>query len=186
VVHPAFDGATLENDIGVLYLAERAGDDEIVPLAGADDGPSAGQIVRLAGFGVTQPETNAGPRTKHAGDALVAAVAGTTCELHPDPAEACVGDSGGAAFATSGGEEHLAGVISAGDGACASRTIVTRVDAYRRSFIDGALANAPFSGGCSTAGARAPAGPGFALSLVAALVGARRRRCRPARCAPRA
>jgi secreted trypsin-like serine protease len=174
VVHPGYDPTTLANDVGILWLAEGADEADVATMVSAGEAVSPGGAARMVGFGVTQAASNVGPRTKHEGEATVAVVRPTSFDLTPDPAQACTGDSGGAVFATFGGEERLAGVISAGDGLCSSFTRAERVDAYRVSFIDASLNG----GGCAMGRRPVDARAALLLGLALAL-GVRRRRALP-------
>ncbi|MFY0572374.1 S1 family peptidase [Archangium lansingense] len=123
-LHPAFNA--VENDIGVLILAEDA---PVAPvsLAGwALPADVVGQTTRVVGFGLDD-EGRSGSR--RSGSARVTAVEAGTFSIEASPGMSCGGDSGGPLFLEVGGAERVIGVTSYGDPSC-TRGTNTRVDAH--------------------------------------------------------
>ena len=180
VVHPGYDEATMAHDVGVLFLRDPT---PIAPAteSSAVDGTLVGRAVRIVGFGVTSATPDSATRSKHEGRAVVARVDDDSITLTPDPAQACTGDSGGAVFADVDGIERLIAVVSAGDGACRTFTRAMRVDAYRASFIDPAIApeRAPTGHACSFGPHHRALDGWVALLLAVAMSGLLRRRRNP-------
>jgi hypothetical protein len=150
--HPAFDPATLANDVAVAVLAEP-------PPLGATpwpmpapplDGSAQGLALRLVGFGRTSP-TDTSPPRKRSGAATLTSLLATEIQFAPSPSQTCDGDSGGPAFATVGGVEFLVGVTSSGDPMCSQQARDMRSDAYT-AFIAPYVAAA--AEGTAAAGAR--------------------------------
>ncbi len=120
--HPSFDLATLQDDIAIVELAERA---TVAPAPmSLRSPPSEGAAIRVVGFGA--PRGSNEHVARRAGDARLDAVRATTFTTRPTPGQPCSNDSGGSAYA--GGT--LVGVISGGDVDCARFAVYTRVDAY--------------------------------------------------------
>ncbi len=185
--HAAFEPDTFAADIGAVMLAAPA-PAGVVPVA-LSPGVSAAEEdeLRLVGFGRSGAlARDEGARRE--GVAAVDAIDALTLRVRPSPSQPCIGDSGGPAFATIAGVEHLVGVTSHGDSVCMSFGVETRVDAYLDEFVqplidevarcaDGACQTE--ESGCAAAGARRPSA-GWLL-LAAAIVGRALRRRRSAR-----
>ena len=131
--HPAFDAATLHDDVAMALLAEAA-------PAGATPWPTpatpiaAGASLRLVGFGRTAAGDTSAPR-KRAGTTTVATVSADELTFAPSPSQTCEGDSGGPAFATLEGVEAIVGVTSSGDAACTTLARDMRVDVFADTFV---------------------------------------------------
>ena len=139
--HPAFDAATLTNDVALGLLADDAPAGATpwpLPPAPLDDS-AVGSGLRLVGFGLTAAGDTAPPQ-KRAGTTTLASLTATELTFAPSPSQTCEGDSGGPAFATLGGVEAIVGVTSSGDPGCAVMARDVRVDAYAGSFIAPVLA----------------------------------------------
>jgi hypothetical protein len=131
-VDPAFDPQTLDHDAAVFVLGATA---LATPVPLATTAPAAGSTVRVVGWGLTGPDAgDAG--TKRAGTALVTALTPSTLSVAPDPAQPCLGDSGGAALANVAGTQVLVGITSHGDATCDQSAVFTRVDAETAAFIE--------------------------------------------------
>jgi secreted trypsin-like serine protease len=173
--HPAFDPATLDNDIAVLVLAVPA--DGVTPkaIATAEDALRTDETLRVVGFGRTGPVV-AGPTagTRRSGTATVSGVSADRVTLAPSPSQPCSGDSGGPAFASDATTERVVAVTSEGDTDCVSGSVSTRVSAYT-SFLAPWL-SAPPAGGCNSSPLASRANDGVALALAVAFALVRRRR----------
>jgi hypothetical protein len=175
--HPEFEPRTLANDVGLLLLEEKAPPE--APIARLDERPLddsvVGTEVRVVGFGAERGgESPLG--AKKTGRALVAAVNRWEVRLSPGPALTCSGDSGGPVFLAVGGAETLVGVTSAGDAACTSVSVATRVDGLLGSFITPYLESVPddgaeVSGGaCAFEGHHATCSAWFLAACVALIL----------------
>jgi len=138
LTHPAFDAATLSNDVGAAILetvAPSAG--SVRPLYRDPLPPGFAQAaVLVAGYGATGTTA---PSRRREGWASVTSVASTTFTTKRGPSQPCRGDSGGPAFVDTNerpGGPFLVGVISSGDPSCSATTTYTRVDAVIASFVD--------------------------------------------------
>ncbi|HEX6837437.1 MAG TPA: trypsin-like serine protease [Polyangia bacterium] len=134
--HPAFDPATLANDIAMALIADAApagASPWPLPAAPLDAG-AVGLPLRLVGFGRTAAGDTSAPQ-KRVGTTTLASLSDTELTFAPSPSQTCEGDSGGPAFATLGGVEAIVGVTSSGDAACASMARDVRVDAYATAFL---------------------------------------------------
>ncbi|HYO67916.1 MAG TPA: trypsin-like serine protease [Archangium sp.] len=138
-LHPAFNA--VENDIGVLLLAEDA---PVAPVPWAEVSLPAdvvGRTLRVVGFG-RDDEGRTGSR--RSGTARVTAVEAGTFSIEASPGMSCGGDSGGPLFLEAGGAERLVGVTSYGDPTCTRGTNM-RVDvhvAFLQAILDD-VARAP-------------------------------------------
>ncbi|WP_375768839.1 trypsin-like serine protease [Archangium gephyra] len=131
-LHPAFNA--VENDIGVLILAEDA-PVAPVPLSGLTlPADVVGRSTRVVGFGLDD-EGRTGMR--RSGTARVTAVEPGTFSIEASPGMSCGGDSGGPLFLDIDGAERLAGITSYGDPSC-TRGINMRVDVHA-AFLQASL-----------------------------------------------
>jgi secreted trypsin-like serine protease len=151
----AFDFEDLAggNDVGVAILAQPIA--SIAPVAvinRALTDNDVGQNVRMVGFGINNPEANAGAGRKRQVSAPITAVFDellTVGEIDPrvdvDPNDVkgtCNGDSGGPALLKVNGVERVVGITSFGPESCRGFSAFTRVDRQLK-FIDAALKSAP-------------------------------------------
>lgn len=136
IVHPAFDDATLAEDVAVFLLDGPAPAEAGPPLALATRPPAVGEDVRFVGYGWTEIGQHGTYGLRTTLSAPVTEVAETTFRYG---IATCNGDSGGPAFALEGEVEVIAGLTSFGDAACDEYGVDTRVDAYA-AFIAEALA----------------------------------------------
>lgn len=150
--HPAFDAGSLANDIGGVVLAEPA--PESIPIAAlATESVAEGSEMRLVGFGRSGfLASDEGVRRQ--GTALVESVDPLTLRYTPSPSQACVGDSGGPAYAMLEGEERLVGVTSHGDSLCMSHGVESRVDVHLEDFIAPLMSDEDPGGGCAVSAGR--------------------------------
>jgi len=188
--HPAFELDTLAADIGAAVLAAPA-PAGVEPVALSPDLSAAeGDELRLVGFGRSGALVrDEGARRQ--GRAAVDAVDALTLRYSPSPSQACIGDSGGPAFATIAGIEHVMGVTSHGDSVCLSFGVETRVDAYLEDFVqpliddvarcaDGACQTDEQSG-CSAAAVTSRPACWLLLAIAALAIAIRARSVRPVR-----
>ena len=106
--------------------------------------------LRLVGFGRSGAlARDEGARRE--GVAAVDAVNAFTLRLRPSPSQPCIGDSGGPAFATIAGVEHLVGVTSTAT-VCACRS------AWRRAWTPTSTTSCSHSSMMSPGARTAPAG----------------------------
>jgi len=160
--HPDFDPVRFANDIAVVELTA------VVPVAPIPLGRTSltpsdvGRPVRLVGFGVGDDDES---QTKREGWAVITEVAASAITTAPSPSSPCTGDSGGPALMTTDTGEVLAGVISAGDSACKSMAVETRVDAYTE-FLAPFMDEAAPGDGCALRHSRGGEGFGFFLILT--------------------
>jgi secreted trypsin-like serine protease len=147
---PGFDPGTLRGDAAILVLAEPTTAPPVA-LAGVGDASlyGGGAAVRVAGWGLTQPRSQASPRKLHATSMAVGARGlckrGTRtydptfspalqmCALdQPDrDSGGCFGDSGGPLVAQhADGSPVEVGIVSTGGPGCSTRlpNVFTRVD----------------------------------------------------------
>lgn len=139
VAHPDFDRKTLASDIALVALATPAPAD-IAPARLGDeplDGDFVGKHVALLGYGL---DAVGGETARRGGRAQVSAVDARTFQTIPDPSQPCHGDSGGPVLVDTETATIVLGVISSGDDNCTDHTTYTRLDAFRASFVDPALA----------------------------------------------
>ncbi len=128
--HPAWNPATLRNDIGVMHLAEDAPVDP-APLMepGTFGNPFIGEKARFLGFGATN-WLGAGVGLKRQVDIEIVGVAAKKFRYADPTGNTCYGDSGGGGYVYHDGEWKLAGVTSYGDQWCQLYGVSTRSDAY--------------------------------------------------------
>ena len=172
--------AGLENDLGILELAEPVDVTPAVLLAPADAAPYlvVGASVDLVGYGATATD-GSGNGTRNAGRAAIASVDGQEFVVGGADAgvvQSCTGDSGGPAYApVDPPAAWLLGIASrsAGTDSCAEGAVQIRVDAHR-AWIDETVQQiqAP-PAGCAVAGTSPPPFP--ALLVALALLGRRPR-----------
>jgi hypothetical protein len=144
IPHPAYepDLATKippPRDIGVVILEEAPLDIERSLLN--DRTPQPGTQVELVGFGNTQMGATDGAIKRKAVN-VIEKVTGTRFSINGTgngEGNVCQGDSGGPSLVTDVLQRKLvAGVTSATEGACGSRSWMTRVDAYRDWLLQAA------------------------------------------------
>jgi hypothetical protein len=141
VMHPEYTRESSDHDLAIAWLDSPVATAP-AQLVGANQLLAEGALVRAVGFGQTRdPGVPEGERRQ--GTLAVKSVQSFTFELAPSPALTCLGDSGGAIFAMFPGGERLVGVTSAGDPACAVRTVAARVDRALEGFILPTLAAGP-------------------------------------------
>jgi V8-like Glu-specific endopeptidase len=117
-------------DIAMLTLAS-AGPTTPIPLNPVDLSTKLGQMIRIAGFGVTS-ENGQESGTKRHGVATLQSVEGGIMYATNMPSGTCYGDSGGPNFMTIDNVEYVIGVTSFGTAACGSGLDGSvRVDTYR-------------------------------------------------------
>lgn len=180
------------HDVAALLLGDAVETLLFPPLARATDAAQIATLpsLSLVSFGPLTRDGAAG--RKNAARLSVEAVSDSELVVGAsDGTSACVGDSGGAAFAELPGGRVLAGVVSRADDAnlpCAGATRLTRIDAHEGWLSDLIAAEslraawtqgAPSSPGCSIGGPRLR-GATVALPLMAIIWRLRRRR-RPGR-----
>lgn len=121
-----FDSNTLENDLGVVILAEDP-PGGATPYKLSRRAPVVGELARFVGYGYTETGPGGDYGKKYEGSSLITDVAET---LFGYGVATCNGDSGGPAFVMHEGEELLAGVTSFGDTGCDEYGFDTRVDVF--------------------------------------------------------
>lgn len=146
VAFEGFDRNSFAGDVGLVFLLEDA-PVEPIPLRQASMGPAdVGQVVRVVGFGLTQAEGER-PGLRRSGTSLVTSLEEARFRTEPGPSMSCQLDSGGPLLALEAGREVVTGVTSSGDPFCQSYGLNTRVDAFRKTFLqpalDGLLAPSP-------------------------------------------
>lgn len=135
-VHPQWDGAGADFDLGLLRLAEPAPAPAVpvkTPLPGADL-LKVGVGIRAVGFGATAAEKGT-DGDKREGALVITEVGSSMFRAGPDPAMSCRGDSGGPVLVVTAEGESLAGITSGGDDACASEARQARVDVAWDDFV---------------------------------------------------
>lgn len=128
VVYPAYAERTDSSaDIAILVLA-RPVTIPPVPLMGREPAPPQRPTdLRLVGFGETDSIGTLGVKYSR-----TVPLTGVNDHWLTYGVGACSGDSGGPTFAAdAAGIEHLVGVISRGDAACASFGFSTRIDLFQ-------------------------------------------------------
>ncbi len=108
-VHPAHLTGATGRDVGLVATVDAVGP----PVALRAAPPAVGEVLRIVGFGRTDPDA-AGDDVRRAGAAEVVSVSDDGMILGALPAVTCGGDSGGPAFAAGADGEELAGVHSRG------------------------------------------------------------------------
>ena len=122
-------------DLAMLTL-ETAGPAAPIPLVNTDLSTKLGDVIRIAGFGVTS-ENGGGSGLKRHATATLDSVDGGIMYATNQPSGTCYGDSGGPNFMTIGGTEYLIGVTSFGTAACGSGLDGSvRIDTYRQWIRD--------------------------------------------------
>jgi MYXO-CTERM domain-containing protein len=188
--HPKFNPDVLANDIALLTLAEKAPAKPIPVHSETFDDSFIGRSIRLVGFGAPTADSSSASLRKRSGTTEIDKLESYDFKFNPSPAQTCLGDSGGPAFATFNGKEALIGIASSGDADCASYGRHIRVDRYG-DFIESyvtentpseALSPTVPSAGCSVAATRdahsaAPLAP-WVLALVLGATISRRQRTR--------
>lgn len=139
--HPAYSGASLNNDIALVTLAQDA---PVTPMAAvADLTPYQGKELFFVGYGISNGYTGTGGGIKRAVWMRMSQLSATTFRYNDYGKNTCNGDSGGPAFVQAAdGTFLVAGVTSYGDANCVSYGVDTRVDAYA-SFVGTTGAPAP-------------------------------------------
>jgi secreted trypsin-like serine protease len=136
VMHPNYNRFTLDNDLGVVFLATPFRGPLLqigLPGAGLGQAP-LGASLRVAGFGLDE---NGVRGVRREADVTLLSVAARTAIASNTAAGLCDGDSGGPLIARIGGRDRAVGVASAISpvfvpfgNPCAGDGIYTRVDAY--------------------------------------------------------
>lgn len=127
--HPLWDPATLENDIGVVRLAEEAPVDPAPLLVPGEFGSqNIGEDAHFLGFGATNWH-GAGVGVKRQVDIPIIGTTPNTFRYADPNGNTCFGDSGGGGFIHHEGVWKLIGVTSYGDQWCQIYGVSTRVDA---------------------------------------------------------
>ena len=129
-MHPEFNSAALENDIGLMILAS---DLAVTPMeyGAAMDASWVGRELLLVGYGVDNGPAQTGAGPKRAVRVVISQVDAKTLRYENEGGSACNGDSGGPAFyEDGGGNQIVVGVTSYGDMSCAEFGVYTRVDAF--------------------------------------------------------
>jgi hypothetical protein len=154
-----WDGGRHRHDVALLALDRPLPE---TPATLAEQAPTAGEPLLIAGYGQTSTKDRSGPSVLR--EAAIDAADPASCKLvserfdpawlfcgaaSTDPAQpggtACFGDSGGPAFASENTADNVVveGVVSYGTRDCEfSRTYLVLVSS-ERGFIDKALATAP-------------------------------------------
>lgn len=127
-IDPAFDPATLANDLGLVTLREVSS--AMVGITTVD-ASLVGATVKAVGFGSTTSTATDGG-TKRLGTAKVTDVEATEVTAAPSPAQPCHGDSGGPMLVAAG---TIAAVVSRGDSACSDHAIYARIDVAMTDFV---------------------------------------------------
>ncbi len=127
VVHPNYDPVSREHDLAVLRLAQPT---DKPPLETTELNGNEGEVT-LVGGGT---DGQSSPVLRREGKARIASIEANTLILHPDPSNACVGDSGGAVLSAE--SRQLIGLIRSGDTACDSFTKATLLGPYHDEFIE--------------------------------------------------
>jgi secreted trypsin-like serine protease len=127
--HPDYDPSTLENDIGVVVLAETAPSAPLPVLSKHFDASFVGMPIRIVGFGSTGVG-NAVAARKHEGTTTIASFTAQDFRFTSGPSQTCEGDSGGPALATIGGREAVIGITSSGDTDCKKFGNDMRMDVF--------------------------------------------------------
>lgn len=139
-------------DIAVVTLDEAL---DVTPKRVSRAPAAAGDVVRIVGFGYTQPGA-ADPAdlgALHRGEATVQTVEANVFSTAGSQ-WTCTGDSGGPALHV--GRDELVGVVSIGPAGCrVSTSYYTRVDRYL-PLLDGLLADPPPADAGASADASAP------------------------------
>lgn len=126
-VDPAFDAATLANDLALVTLREAS---PAAPLAIAAGDLAVGATVDAVGFGTTSSTATDGG-TKRTGTAMISAVQPAELTAMPSPAQPCHGDSGGPMLVAGA----IVAVASRGDSGCSDHAIYARIDAAQQRLV---------------------------------------------------
>jgi secreted trypsin-like serine protease len=139
-IHPAWDPATLVNDIALAHLEEPSTVAPL-PINTASVDALIGEAVRLVGFGRVggRPDVD-GSGIKRQTTTALSEVNATQMAFVDPERNTCFGDSGGPAFMTIDGVEVVVGVTSFGDEFCEQFGVDTRVDAFAADFIEPTIA----------------------------------------------
>lgn len=132
-VHPLFDPATSAHDLALLRLAEKAPAPPVPRLEATLDPALMGSTARVVGFGFADE----GPvGAKRQGTVAVNEISEHEIVYGSAPSMTCSGDSGGPVLLTIEGVEHIVGVTSRGDVACADHGVAERVDGPSSAFFE--------------------------------------------------
>ncbi|MCA9664314.1 MAG: trypsin-like serine protease [Myxococcales bacterium] len=130
---------TFPNDVAVIILATAP--PNIDPAIITKRPPAVGQELTLVGYGATS-ETAGDVGQKRIATNKIATITAARFSFTGTGGgigNTCIGDSGGPAFSTFGGQEELVGVTSAGTvGACGQRGWDSRVDVYHSWIVQNA------------------------------------------------
>lgn len=142
VANPGWQGESStgpdQHDIAIIrFKGDLPSGYSVAQLLPADEALTKGETVTLAGYGITNAETQDGAGLLRKVDVQIAKKLGKTEEVldQTEGAGACHGDSGGPAFVTLNGQLLLWGVTNRGypDNApddCVHESVYTRITAY--------------------------------------------------------
>jgi secreted trypsin-like serine protease len=181
--YPDFDEATLENDVGLIGLADKAPTKPLSLNTAEFDKSFVNMEVRLVGFGATDGNGDGAVR-KRSGTTKIASYADDDFRFVPSPSQTCTGDSGGPALATIDGNEIVVGITSSGDSDCKKYGNDIRADRfmpfithYTKAYSAKVAASAADGNkGCSAAPNGAGGGSAWAIVIGAIAVILQRRR----------
>jgi secreted trypsin-like serine protease len=132
--HPEYDEDSLENDIGVVGLAQPSPVDPLPFRSAPLDDSFVGHPIRLVGFGATSADGSS--LRKRSGATSVLELDAAAFRFKPMPSQTCIGDSGGPALAAVGNDrEAVVGIASSGDADCQKYGRHTRID-HHVSFLE--------------------------------------------------
>lgn len=134
MVHQAYGSQNA--DVAVVRLSQPI--TSVTPMLIASKAPHVGETITLVGFGITADGASGTFGTKRRATNTIGKLTATEMIFYGAQGgvgNICNGDSGGPAFATRDGREHLVGVHSWGEGQCGVAEHDQRVDAYR-SWIE--------------------------------------------------
>jgi secreted trypsin-like serine protease len=185
VQFPDFDEDTLDNDIGLVALADTAPTKPLPINTREMDGAFVKMGIRLVGFGSPAANDDGNIR-KRSGKTAIDSYEDDFFHFVPGPSQTCSGDSGGPALAMIDGREAVVGITSSGDADCKRYGRDLRVDRYVPFITDYAkayskkiAASSGPSGGCAI-GVHRPASPSSLVVASLLAIALLRRRAREA------